>query len=84
MIESNLRLVVSVAKEYSFSKLELNDLISEGNIGLMNDAEKFDPELGFRFSIYSSWWIRQAIEKAIHNYSEQLGYQFISQNKLMF
>jgi RNA polymerase primary sigma factor len=65
MIESNLRLVVSVARRYTGSGVQFLDLIQEGNIGLMNAAEKFDYRRGFRFSTYATWWIRQAITRAI-------------------
>jgi len=65
MIERNLRLVVSVAKNYTGRGLPMVDLIEEGNLGLMHAITKFDPERGFRFSTYASWWIRQGVERAI-------------------
>lgn len=69
MIEHNLRLVVSIAKAYSARGVPMSDLIEEGNLGLMHAIDKFEPERGFRFSTYATWWIRQAVERAVMNQS---------------
>ena len=69
MIESNLRLVIRLARQYQHSQMTLDDLVEEGNLGLIHALEKYDPGRGFRFSTYAIWWIRQYIERGIMNQS---------------
>jgi RNA polymerase primary sigma factor len=72
LINSNLRLVVSIAKHYANSGVPIQDLIQEGNIGLAHAAEKFDYTKGFKFSTYATWWIKQAITRAIADQSRNI------------
>lgn len=72
MIQHNLRLVLSLARRYRNRGLALLDMVSEGNLGLIRAVEKFDPELGFRFSTYATWWVKQAIDRSIMNHARDV------------
>lgn len=72
MIRHNLRLVISIARRYRHRGLTLLDMVEEGNIGLMRAVDKYDPERGFRFSTYATWWVRQNIERAIMNHARNV------------
>lgn len=69
-IERNLKLVISIAGRYRARGVDFADLVEEGNLGLMRAVDKFDPEMGYRFSTYAAWWIRQAVERALMNQSK--------------
>src|SRR5688572_24885175 len=72
MIQANLRLVISVAKHFRNRGLPMEDLVNEGNVGLMNAVDRFDPKVGSRFSTYASYWIDQAIRRAVQNASQMI------------
>ena len=83
LIESNLRFVVNVAKKYQNKNIPIMDLISEGNFGLMNAADRFDPDKGYKFISYAVWWIRQAILKAICEKSRMIRLPLNRANELV-
>lgn len=83
LVEANLRFVVNVAKKYQNQGLPLDDIISEGNIGLMNAIERFDPDKGYHFISYAVWWIRQAILKAIYEKSRMIRLPLNRANELV-
>ncbi len=83
LVQANLRFVVNVAKKYQNQGLPLDDIISEGNIGLMNAIERFDPDKGYHFISYAVWWIRQAILKAIYEKSRMIRLPLNRANELV-
>ena len=76
IVEGNLRFVIQIASEYTYSDLPFSDLIAEGNIGLIKAVEKFDPALGYKFSTYAVWWIRNAIQKSLRHHRHPLRLPF--------
>ena len=82
IVEGNLRFVIQIASEYTYSDLPFSDLIAEGNIGLIKAVEKFNPNLGYRFSTYAVWWIRNAIQKSLRHHRHPLRLPFNRQDDL--